>query len=81
MTRLFITVAAALALAGPVFAKAHDQGVADGEIVFAPGEAQTIIPGPGISAVVNKGTQGEAKKDPENRGGVEPVVGKGRNAE
>lgn len=81
MTRLFITAAAALALAGPAFAKAHDQGVADGEIVFAPGEAQTIIPGPGISAAVNKGTQGDAKKDPANRGGVDPVVGNGANDE
>lgn len=81
MFKLITTAALSLALAGPVFAKAHDQGMADGEILFGPGEAAELVPGPGISALVNKGAQGDTKKDPENRGGVEPVVGKGKNAQ
>ena len=81
MFKLITTVALTAALAGPVFAKAHDQGVADGTINFGPGEAPKVVPGPGISVLVSKGAQGEAKKDPENRGGVEPVVGEGANAD
>lgn len=77
MTRFITVTALAIALAGPAFAKAHDQGVADGTVNFGPGEAQAVIAGPGISAVVSHGAQGEAKQDPANRGGVEPVVGNG----
>ena len=78
---MFRTLTATIILttmAGGAFAKAHDQGVADGEVLFGPGEAKDVIEGPGISAIVSKGAQGDAKKDPANRGGVTPVVGKGK---
>lgn len=75
-----IIAAVAVALAGPAFAKAHDQGAADGVTAFGPGEAARVVEGPGISALVNKGKQGETKKDPANRGGVDPVVGNGANS-
>ena len=76
MLKLIATTAIIASLAGGAFAKAHDQGVADGEVNFEPGQAKDVIEGPGISAIVSKGAQGNAKKDPANRGGVKPVVAK-----
>lgn len=79
MLRLVASTAVIAALAGGAFAKAHDQGVSDGEIPFGPGEAKDVIEGPGISAIVSKGAQGDTKKDPANRGRDKPVVSNGRN--
>lgn len=82
MPRLITTSALAAVLAATLttgaFAKAHDQGVADGTPgsgVFGPGDAAGLV-----DDLVNKGKQGEAKQDPANRGGVTPVVGQGANA-
>ena len=76
MLKLVTTTVLIAVASTAAFAKAHDQGVADGVINFGPGEAKDLIEGPGISAIVSKGAQGDAKKDPANRGGVEPVVRK-----
>ncbi len=76
MLKLITITTLAAAAATPAYAKAHDQGVADGVVLFGPGEAKDVIECPGISAIVSKGAQGDSKKDPENRGGVDPVVRK-----
>ena len=85
-----ILTAAALALAaasGTAYAKAHDQGVADGTQNFGPGEIKGFV-----SEVVRNGAGVLPDNDPDvpgnsvaetNRGkrsGVEPVVGNGKNS-
>lgn len=79
-TQICITVLAATLMAGTAFAKAHDQGVADGEFPESTSDVVRSIDGPGISAVVGKGQRGKAASD--NKGGnrVEPVVGNGKNS-
>ena len=79
MLKFIASTAIIAALAGSAFAKTHDQGVSDGTIPFGPGEAKDVIEGPGISAIVSKGAQGDAKKDPANRGRDKPVVANGGN--
>ena len=65
---------------GMAAAKAHDQGVADGEFPESTSETVQSIEGPGVSSVVNNGARGASAS--ENRGDnrVEPVVGNGRNS-
>ncbi len=85
-----ILTAATLVLAaasGAAFAKAHDQGVADGTQNFGPGEINGFV-----SEVVRNGASVLPDNDPNvpgnsvaetNRGkrsGVDPVVGNGKNA-
>lgn len=79
--QLYISILAVAVTTGTAFAKAHDQGVADGSFPESTSEVVESIEGPGISAVVGKGQRGEGASD--NKGGnrVEPVVGNGKNAE
>ncbi len=79
-TQLCISILAVVVSTGTAFAKAHDQGVADGSFPESTSDVVQSIEGPGISAVVGKGQRGEAASS--NKGGnrVEPVVGNGKNA-
>ncbi len=73
---------AVLALAlttGTAYAKAHDQGVADGSFPESTSDVVESIEGPGISSVVGKGQRGEAGSDNKGDNRVEPVVGNGKN--
>ena len=80
------TAATAIALtlmlggASAAFAKAHDQGVADGEFpAISTGELVQGNGVPGISAGVNKGARGDLASGNDNNR-VVPVVGNGKNA-
>ena len=72
----------ALGAAPSAFAKAHDQGVADG-LPTPDNTGETVQNNgiPGISETVNEGTRGEAASENRGENRVEPVVGKGKNAE
>ena len=80
MTRLIATTAIAALIATGAFAKAHDHGVADGSPgsdIFEPGDTAGLV-----DDSVSKGQRGAQQKNPETRaGGIEPVVGNGKNAE
>lgn len=66
------------------FGKAHDQGKADGTLVFPDAENAKqqidfltdagILDGHGVSAVQNKGKRGEIQSDLKGDGRVVPVV-------
>ena len=73
---------AALALTlttGTAFAKAHDQGVADGSFPDSTSDVVQSIEGPGVSSVVGKGQRGGAASENQGDNRVEPVVGNGKN--
>lgn len=73
---------AVLALAmttGTAFAKAHDQGVADGSFPESTSDVVESIEGPGISSVVGKGQRGAAASENKGDNRVKPVVGNGKN--
>lgn len=76
------SVMAAMALGGgsAVLAKAHDQGKADGKLVF-PGAQNArdqidfltnlgVLDGHGVSAVQNKGKRGELNNNGAKAGGI-----------
>ena len=64
------------------FAKAHDQGQADGAFPeVSTGEVVQSNGIPGISSLVNGGGRGDAASGNGGDNGVEPVVGNGANAE
>lgn len=77
---------AAIAVAlgtGGAFAKAHDQGAADGtQAGPGPGSGVLIqsLGGNGISAGVNKGTRGAGASAAGSDNSVDPVVGNGANS-
>jgi hypothetical protein len=85
----FASIAAAAALATALgtagaFAKAHDQGQADGtQAGPGPGSGVLIqsLGGNGISAGVNKGARGDGASAAGSDNSVEPVVGNGANAD
>lgn len=79
MTKLAQLTVLALALStGAAFAKAHDQGVADGgPTPENTGQAVQNNGVPGISANVNKGARGAAASAARSGNRIEPVVGNG----
>lgn len=62
---------------GTAMAKAHDQGVADGDFPESTSDVVSSIEGPGISAAVGKGARGEAASANGSDNAVTPVVGNG----
>lgn len=75
-----MAVAFALGTASGAFAKAHDQGVADGDITFPNGTGAAIQTlDRGVSGGQKDGVRGGIAST--NKGGnrVEPVVGNGAN--
>ena len=65
-----------------VFAKAHDQGVADG--MSTPDNTGAFVQGtdfPGVSEKFNRGQRGEAASGNGGDNRIDPVVGNGANAE
>ncbi len=75
-----IALMMALGASSTAFAKAHDQGVADGS--FPEQGTGVVVQNsgvPGISAVVNGGLRGDAASSNGGDNGVEPVVGNGAN--
>ncbi|NNK68202.1 MAG: hypothetical protein HKO95_15860 [Rhodobacteraceae bacterium] len=78
-TQICISILAVALSAGTAFAKAHDQGVADGSFPDSTSDTVRSIEGPGIKSVVSGGARGEGAS--ANKGGnrVEPVVGNGAN--
>lgn len=79
--QLCISILAVVVSTGTAFAKAHDQGVADGSFPESTSDVVQSIEGPGISAVVGDGQRGEGASTNKGDNRVEPVVGNGKNAE
>ncbi len=82
MTKLLKLSTIALALTtGSAFAKAHDQGVADGSSpeISTGDVVQDVIDGPGVSNVVSGGARGAGASAAGGDNRVEPVVGNGAN--
>jgi len=82
MTFTFKTAATAIALSlvlgsGSAFAKAHDQGVADGD--FDPGTQDGAAIGEGGVSAGQIGTRGDTASRLGSDNTVEPVVGRGVN--
>lgn len=74
------TALLALALtSGMAFAKAHDQGAADGVSPDSTSETVSSIDGPGISSVTSKGARGAQASERGSDNAVDPVVGNGNN--
>ncbi len=78
-TSLCISILAFAVSTGTAFAKAHDQGVADGSFPDSTSDVVRSIDGPGISSVVGKGQRGQAASTNKGSNRVEPVVGNGKN--
>jgi len=85
MTFTFKTAATAIALSlvlssGSAFAKAHDQGVADGDFL-AGDSAGGVSPAGGavVSGLVSGGARGAGASAAGSDNAVEPVVGQGAN--
>ncbi len=80
MTFTFKTAATAIALSlvlgsGSAFAKAHDQGVADGDISFPDGTGAAVQTlDRGVSTLVSGGLRGAAASAAGGGNRVEPVV-------
>ena len=71
-----------LSTGSAAFAKAHDQGVADG--MPTPDNTGQFVQDtgfPGVSEKFNKGQRGEAASGNGGDNRIEPVVGNGANAE
>ncbi len=84
MTFTFKTAATAIALSlvlssGSAFAKAHDQGVADGAISFPDGTGAAVGAPGGVSGGQNNGQRGVLASGAGGDNAVEPVVGQGAN--
>lgn len=80
-TQLCISILAVVISTGTAFAKAHDQGVADGSFPESTSDVVQSIEGPGISAAVGDGQRGQAASTNKGDNRVEPVVGNGKNSE
>lgn len=77
--QLTVAILAIALSAGSAFAKAHDQGVADGSFPDSTSDVVDSIEGPGISSVVGNGQRGGAASENKGDNRVEPVVGNGKN--
>ena len=75
-------VAALIAGTGAAFAKAHDQGVADGFATPEPTTGAFIqsLDENGVGFIQNKGKRGDISSAAKGDGRVEPVVGNGANS-
>ena len=80
-TKLIVSIIALSVSGAAAFAKAHDQGVADGSFPESTSDTVRSIEGPGVSAVVGKGQRGAGASANKGDNRVEPVVGNGANAE
>lgn len=78
-SQLAISILAVALSTGTAFAKAHDQGVADGSFPDSTSGTVSSIEGPGISSVVGGGQRGNAASDNKSDNAVDPVVGNGAN--
>ena len=74
-----VTIVLALGASSTAFAKAHDQGVADGTFPTSTSGEIQAIGGQGVSSVVNDGTFSDAKSAAGGDNAIEPVVGNGAN--
>ncbi len=74
-----VAFAASTLTGAQAFAKAHDQGVADGTQPPSTSGVVADIPGPGVSGVVNGGRRGDAASDAKGGNAVSPVDQPGRN--
>lgn len=79
-TQLTLSLLAVVLTAGTAFAKAHDQGVADGSFPESTSDVVESIEGPGISSVVGNGQRGSAASENKGDNRVEPTVGNGKNS-
>lgn len=73
--------AVALGSGSSVFAKAHDQGVADGEATPDNTGALVQTLDRGVSSLVNNGARGAGASAAGSDNSVDPVVGNGSNVE
>lgn len=80
-TKLCVSILAVALSTGSAFAKAHDQGVADGSFPDSTSDVVRSVDGPGIKAVVSGGARGDAASDNKGDNRVEPVVGNGQNGQ
>lgn len=80
-TTISISILAVALSAGTAFAKAHDQGVADGSFPDSTSGTVQSIEGPGIKSVVSGGARGDGASTNRGDNRVDPVVGNGSNAE
>lgn len=78
-TKLIVSLLAIGVTAGSAYAKAHDQGVADGSFPESTADVVDSIEGPGISGAVGGGQRGEAASGNKGDNAVDPVVGNGAN--
>ena len=71
-----VTIVLALGASSTAFAKAHDQGIADGFATpdSTSGEIQSLG-GQGVSSVVNNGARGFGASTNGGDNAVDPVVG------
>ena len=78
-----MAVTIALGSASGAFAKAHDQGQADGAPLDFPGGTGAFVQtlDKGISSLQNNGQRGATASANKGENRVEPVVGNGRNNE
>ena len=79
-TQICLSILAVALSTGTAFAKAHDQGVADGVFPESTSDVVRSIEGPGIKAVVSGGARGEAASGNGGDNRVRPVVGNGANS-
>ena len=71
-----MTVALALGASGGAFAKAHDQGVADGDFPsIGTGELIQSLDSQGVSQIQNDGQRGDTASATGGDNAVDPVVG------
>ena len=61
------------------FAKAHDQGVADGTPQDSTATVVESIDGPGVSPLFNGGQRGDVASGNGSDNAIDPVVGNGAN--
>ncbi len=80
-TTAYISLLAIAVSTGGAFAKAHDQGVADGSFPESTSDVVESIDGPGISSVVSGGARGAGASANQGDNRVEPVVGNGKNSQ
>ena len=79
-TQLTAAAVALVLTSGFAFAKAHDQGAADGTAPDSTSETVSSIDGPGISSVTSGGARGDQASGSGSDNAVDPVTGNGANS-
>ena len=75
MAAAAVALTVLLGAGSTAFAKAHDQGVADGDIVFPDGTGAAVQTlDQGVSTVVGNGVRGDAASTAGSGNAVNPVV-------